>query len=246
MRIVGIDTATSSASVALIDEGRLISEKTYPRDGFVAGKERNGKGNHAETLLPLIESLFEGTGTSLQDIAGLALSIGPGSFTGLRIGLSTVKGLAYGWEIPVVGVSTLWAHAARVVDYEGLICAVLDARKDELYAAVFQKNGATLDRVTEDILASAAKVTEIIRGCQRDARCLLVGDGVEICNRLSSGLAGVRLFEAADGPTVATAVARLSEGRFRSNDIDDLGALTPVYIRPSEAEFKRESSGVTR
>ncbi len=239
MRIVGIDTATSSASVALIEEGRLISEKAYPRDGLVTAKAGNGNGNHAETLLPLIESLFEGTKTLLQDIAGLALSIGPGSFTGLRIGLSTVKGLAYGWQIPVVGVSTLLAYAARAVEYEGLICAILDARKDELYAAMFQKSGATLDRLTEDILASAAKVTEMIRGCQRDAPCLLVGDRAEICNRLSSGLAGVRLLVAPDSPTVATAVARLSEDRFRCNDVDDLGALTPVYIRPSEAELKR-------
>lgn len=241
MRIVGIDTATSTASVALIDKGRLISEKTYPgRDCIGDGKGRNGKGNHAETLLSLIELLFEGTGTSLQDISGLALSIGPGSFTGLRIGLSTVKGLAYGWQIPVVGVSTLWAHAARVPDYEGLICALLDARKDEFYAALFQRTGGIVHRVTEDTLGSAATITETIRGFQKGAPCLLVGDGAKIYQL--SDLAGVRLLERADCPTVAAAVARLSEDRFRSKEVDDLGSLTPVYIRPSEAEFKRGTS----
>ena len=242
MRIVGIDTATSSASVALIDSGRLISEKTYPdRKGLGARSGRNGKGNHAETLLPLIESLFEGTETSLPDVSGLALSIGPGSFTGLRVGLSTVKGLAYGWQIPVVGVSTLWAHAARVSDYEGLICALLDARKDELYAALFRRTGEVVQRVTKDTLGSATTVTEMIRGFQRGAPCLLVGDGAEVYERFPSDLAGVRLFDEADGPTVAATVARLSEARFRSKEVDDLGALSPVYIRPSEAEFKRKS-----
>ncbi|HXV82874.1 MAG TPA: tRNA (adenosine(37)-N6)-threonylcarbamoyltransferase complex dimerization subunit type 1 TsaB [Candidatus Binatia bacterium] len=242
MRIVGIDTATSAASVALIDQGQLIAERTYAgHDCIGVGKERNGKGNHAETLLPLIESLFESTQTSLEDISGLALSIGPGSFTGLRIGLSTVKGLAYGWQIPVVGVSTLWAHAARVTDYEGLICALLDARKEEFYAALFQRSAEVVHRVTEDTLGSAATVTEMIRRFQNDAPCLLAGDGADVYKRFLSDFGGVRLLEAAACPTVAAAVARLSEERFRSNEVDDVGALTPVYIRRSEAEFKRGS-----
>ena len=242
MRIVGIDTATSIASVALIDNGRLIAEKAYPdRGGLGAGSGRNGKGNHAETLLLLIESLFEGSETSLPEVSGLALSIGPGSFTGLRVGLSTVKGLAYGGQIPIVGVSTLWAHAARVSEYEGLICALLDARKDELYAALFRRTGEVVQRVTEDTLGSATTVTEMIRSFQKGAPCLLVGEGAEVYEHLPSDLAGVRWFEGADGPTVAAAVARLSEARFRSKEVDDLGALTPVYIRPSEAEFKRKN-----
>lgn len=243
MRIVGIDTATSIASAALIDNGWVIAEKTYPGgDGRGAGSGHNGKGNHAETLLPLIELLFEGTETSLEDVSGLALSIGPGSFTGLRIGLSTVKGLAYGWHIPVVGVSTLSAHAARVTDYEGLICAVLDARKGEFYAALFFRTGEIIQRLTDDTLGSAAALTEMIRGSQKGASCLLVGDGAEVYRRFLLDLAGFHLFEASDCPTVAAAVARLSEARFRSKEVDDLGALTPIYIRPSEAEFKRKSS----
>src|SRR6478672_10409581 len=159
MRIIGIDTATTTASVALIDNGLLISEKVYPiHESRGNARGLNSKSNHAEIIIPLIESLFETTNISLQDVTGFALSIGPGSFTGLRIGLSTVKGLAYGSQIPVVGMSTLFAHAARVTDYDGLICTLLDARKNEVYAAVFRKTGDVVNRVTEDIVASAANV----------------------------------------------------------------------------------------
>src|SRR5215475_3559618 len=176
MKVIGIDAASGAASVALVENGLLLSEKTELFSNFPSGTVRHSsKGNRAETLLPLIELLFESTGVSLQNITGFALSIGPGSFTGLRIGLSTVKGLAYGWQIPVVGVSTLFAHAARVTDYEGLICALLDARKNEVYAAVFRKTADIVNRVTEDVVASAANVVEMVRGLQRGSPCLFVG-----------------------------------------------------------------------
>ena len=163
MRVIGIDTASGAASVALVENGLLLSEKTDLRCESARDAIRRGdKSNRAETLLPLIELLFESTGVSLQNISGCALSIGPGSFTGLRIGLSTVKGLAYGWQIPVVGVSTLFAHAARVTDHEGLICALLDARKNEVYAAVFRKTADIVNRVTDDAVASAANVARTL------------------------------------------------------------------------------------
>jgi tRNA threonylcarbamoyladenosine biosynthesis protein TsaB len=243
MRVIGIDTASGAASVALVENGLLLSEKIDLHCESTSDAIRHSsKSNRAETLLPLIELLFESTGVSLQDITGFALSIGPGSFTGLRIGLSTVKGLAYGWQIPVVGVSTLFAHAARVTDYEGLICALLDARKNEVYAAVFRKSADVVNRLTEDAVTSAANVVEMVRGFQSGSPCLFVGDGAVVYKHLLLESPGVCLPETTNYPTVAAAVARLGEDRFRSNRVDDLGALTPVYIRPSEAEFKRGSS----
>jgi tRNA threonylcarbamoyladenosine biosynthesis protein TsaB len=118
----------------------------------------------------------------------------------------------------------------------------LDARKGEFYAALFRRTGEAVQRVTRDTLGSATTVTEMIRGFQKGAPCLLVGESAEIYEPFTSDLAGVRLFEGANCPTVAASVARLSEARFRSKEVDDLGALAPVYIRPSEAEFKRKSS----
>ena len=97
-----------------------------------------------------------------------------------------MKGLAYGWQIPVVGMSTLFAHAARVTDFEGLICALLDARKNEVYAAVFRKTADIVNRVTEDAVASAANVVEMVRGlpAQRFTFALFVGDGAVVYKHL--------------------------------------------------------------
>jgi tRNA threonylcarbamoyladenosine biosynthesis protein TsaB len=243
MRVIGIDTASATASVALVENGLLLSEKTgLYCDSNSDAIRRTSKSNHAETIVPLIELLFESTGLSLQDVAGFALSNGPGSFTGLRIGLSTVKGLAYGSKIPVVAISTLFAHAARVRDYDGLICAFLDARKNEVYAAVFRKTGDVVNRVTEDTVASAANVVATVRELQRGASCLFVGDGAAVYKDLLLDSPGVRLLETINYPTVAATVARLAEDRFRCNKVDDLSTLTPAYVRPSEAEFKRGSS----
>jgi tRNA threonylcarbamoyladenosine biosynthesis protein TsaB len=243
MRIVGIDTATRIASVALIDNGLLISEKVYPsHESPGNARGLNSKSNHAEVIIPLIEALFETTNISLQEVAGFALSIGPGSFTGLRIGLSTVKGLAYGWQIPVVGVSTLMALAARIIDHDGLICALLDARKNEVYAALFQKTCDGIRRVTEDTITSAESAVEMVRHFQSGAPCLCVGDGAGVYRRLLLAVPGTRVWhDTPNYPSVAATVAYVAQDRFHSNDVDDLGSLTPIYVHPTEAEFKRRS-----
>jgi tRNA threonylcarbamoyladenosine biosynthesis protein TsaB len=242
MRVVGLDTASEMASVALVENGLLIAERTYPDPKATGGvNTRTTRGQHAEVLLPLIASLFATTTVAPQDITGFAVSIGPGSFTGLRIGLSTVKGLAYSTGVPVVGVSTLFGHAARVKDYDGLICPILDARKNQIYAALFRKLGESMVRLTQDSLTSVATVIEIINQLENGASCLFVGDGVAVHERLLlQGLGNRVLFETPHSDsTVAASVAQLSENRFRSNDVDDLASLIPVYLRPAEAEFKR-------
>src|SRR3989337_343256 len=144
MRIVGIDTSSATASVALLEDGQIIAERGHPSSiaGHAAGLA-GFKSNHAAILIPLIESVARQARVSLPEVSGIALSIGPGSFTGLRIGLSTVKGLAYGWRIPVVGVSTLLRHAATITGWDGLVCPLLDARKKEVYAALFRQEAGT-------------------------------------------------------------------------------------------------------
>jgi tRNA threonylcarbamoyladenosine biosynthesis protein TsaB len=241
MRIIGINTATTAASVALVHDGTIIAEKSNPNDGAGSHGDRHpGKSNHAETILLLLESLLQSAGISLQGIDGIALSIGPGSFTGLRIGLSTVKGLAYGSRLPVVGVSTLLAQAARVTDYDGLICTLLDARKNEVYGALFEKTGDAVHRLSEDSVGSAAAILEIIRPLAKGAPCLMIGDGAAVYKQwlLQQSGAGVLFQTRKFSLSVAATVARLSEQRFRSNDVDDLGSLTPVYLRRSQREFK--------
>lgn len=244
MRILGVDTATSTASVALIDNGQLVAEQTsllqYP---VGKGASPSARTNHAEIILPLIESLLKQAQCDLQQMSGLALSIGPGSFTGLRIGLSTIKGLAYGCSIPVVGVSTLLANAARVTNYEGLICSFLNARKNEVYGSLFRKNGDVLDRITEDLVAPAKTILEIVRSIDGAEPCMFLGDGAMAYGDLIAQSMGARASPCSGEfyPSVASAVARLSAGRFRCNDVDSIGALAPTYLRAPAYEFKAQS-----
>ncbi|MGH7825253.1 MAG: tRNA (adenosine(37)-N6)-threonylcarbamoyltransferase complex dimerization subunit type 1 TsaB [Candidatus Binatia bacterium] len=241
MRILGIDTATSIASVALIEDGELAAEEIQPQTGTaVAASSAAPRANHAETILPLIDAVLGRHGLSASQLSGLAASIGPGSFTGLRIGLSTIKGLGYSSGIPVVGVSTLLANASRTTEWEGLICSFLDARKNEVYAALFRKSGSKLSRFTQDIVAPARSVVRLVQSIGDRAPCLFVGEGAEVYRQLLSETLGTQahLLSAAALPSVAAAVARVSEERFRRNDVDPLATLIPLYLRPPEAELR--------
>ena len=164
MRILGIDTATSAASVALVENGAIIADQRYLQ---IACDQRwkfnQPKVGHAEIILPLIETVLAAARCSFPNLDGIAISNGPGSFTGLRIGLSTVKGLAYGWQCPVTGVSTLWANAARVTDFVGVVCSLFDARKKEVYVSFFRRNADVLVRLTEDAIAPVSAVIDQAR-----------------------------------------------------------------------------------
>jgi tRNA threonylcarbamoyladenosine biosynthesis protein TsaB len=240
MRILGIDTATPTASVALIDDQKLLAEQIHGQARIAGDKATpQPKGNHAEVILPLIRSLLDRASLSLEELSGIALSIGPGSFTGLRIALATVKGIAYEWGLPVVGVSTLHANAARVDD-DGFICSLLDARKNEVYAALFRRAGKTLTRLSEDAVLSVSRVNDLL--CHYGAiNPFLVGDGARTYeSQLKNSFGGALRVSAGDEfGSVAAQAAILARERFLAAADDDIGALAPVYLRPSEAESKR-------
>ena len=239
MRILGIDTSTRTASVALIENGELIAEEIHATRGSAAHPD------HAEVLLPLIDAVFRKSEASLSDVSGLAVSIGPGSFTGLRIGLSTAKGLAYGLGIPVVGISTLLANAARVDDVDGLICSFFDARENEVYAALFRRCGQRLTRLTEDKAAGAVAVIETIASLAGDAPCLFVGDGSKTHEGLLMDRFGneALLSTGNSYSSLAAAVARLSGDRLQEAEGAHAASLIPVYLRSSEAELMKKNSG---
>jgi tRNA threonylcarbamoyladenosine biosynthesis protein TsaB len=242
MRIIGIDTATCLASVALIENGQILAERMDPSGQPAdASAPRGPRSDHAATLLPLIGSLLDAASVSLNDLGGIAVSIGPGSFTGLRIGLSTVKGLAYGSALPVVGIPTLLATAARAVDYEGWVCALLDARKKQVYARLFQKAGDSLTGLSEHLLVPAKSVVEQVRSFGTKASCLFIGNGARLYQALFVDAFGSRahFFLDETHPTPAAMVARLGERRLQDQDADDLGSLVPLYVRPPDAEAKR-------
>ena len=245
MKVLGIDTATATASVALVEEGKLIAEEVRSAPKQSSPHPSGRQGNHAEILLPLVDTVLAKAGLSLSEISAFAVSIGPGSFTGLRIGLSTVKGLAYGWEIPVVGVPTLLAVAARVTGWDGLVCPFLDARKKEVYAALFRKRGEKLERLSEDLVCAPEKVLQKTESLADGEPCLFIGDGTKVYEDLITTSLGDRGFSTLGEsyPSGAYAVARLGEEKLRRQEFDSLGPLVPLYLRPSEAELKKASEG---
>jgi tRNA threonylcarbamoyladenosine biosynthesis protein TsaB len=235
MRILGIDTATSTASAALLENGAIIADEIHLQP----------KVGHAEIILPLVESVFAKAHASLSDLDGIAVSIGPGSFTGLRVGLSTVKGLAYGGQLPVVGISTLLANAARVSAFDGLIGSMLDARKKEIYASFFRQASGSLTRLTEDVIAPIHAVVDQARNLAHGGSMLFIGEGAKVYrDALVSSLGADVCFCSGDGyPSLASAVARIGEKRLLHSDGDFLGTMVPVYLRLSEAEVKRRELG---
>ncbi|MBI2986272.1 MAG: tRNA (adenosine(37)-N6)-threonylcarbamoyltransferase complex dimerization subunit type 1 TsaB [Deltaproteobacteria bacterium] len=236
--ILGIDTATATASVAIVEEGKLILEeaRSAPKQGGPGAR-----GNHAEILLPLIDAVLSRASLSLSEISAFAVSLGPGSFTGLRIGLSTVKGLAYGWEIPVVGVPTLPAIATRVTGWEGLVCPFLDARKKEVYAALFRRRDGALERLTEDLVSSPDAIIDRAAVLGHSEPCLFIGDGIKAYgNLITTALADRGFLTLGEAyPSTACAVAQLGEARVRRQEFDSVGTMIPLYLRPSEAELKK-------
>ncbi len=248
MIVLGIDTAIPTASVALFQDGELRAEEIHSS----YAKRNNGfgfqpLGNHAEVVLPLIESLLAKAQITVQQLSGIAVSIGPGSFTGLRIGLATAKGIAYESGLPLVGVSTLHANAARVSHFEGIIASLLDARKSELYLALFRRDGMTTTRLTADSLTSLQSAIDLLRkyraGSSEDL--LLVGEGAKAYEpALTDALGLAAQISSGDGyPSIASQVAMLASQRFVSSSIDDVGALTPIYLRLTEAESKGSNLG---
>jgi tRNA threonylcarbamoyladenosine biosynthesis protein TsaB len=238
MKVLGIDSATSVASVALVENGQALWEERSPQEIGQSGASRP---QHAEILVSLLESVLQKTAIRFDDLSGIAVSIGPGSFTGLRIGLSMVKGLAYESRIPVVGVSTLLASAFRVTGWEGLVCPILDARKKEVYAALFRRSGEQIERVIEDTASSPERwLAAMAGGAGNGDHVLFLGDGVARFGELIRGAFGDRvLLSRGEGyPSLAAGAAALGEERLRHSGGDRIGCLEPVYLRPSEAELR--------
>ena len=238
MKFLGIDTSSVRASVAIVDNGRVLSETCHrPQTPNALGKV-GSRNNHAEILISLIESSLKAVGLSLGDILGYSVAIGPGSFTGLRIGLSTAKGLTYGSGTPIFGVSTLHAYAARVQGFSGIICAILDAQKKEVYAAVFRLREGSLERLNEDAVMSFETLTQQLYGLPAPEPILVTGSGVAQYGEALAKSLGNRVCLSDDTtmPTVAAAVALLGEAQSACGATSIPVSMTPRYLRSPEAE----------
>jgi tRNA threonylcarbamoyladenosine biosynthesis protein TsaB len=247
MRVLGVDTASAHASAAIVENGRIIAEKTQPSDASLAAGVGGSRNNHAEVLLPLIDSALHAVALTLNDVGGYAVAIGPGSFTGLRIGLSTVQGLSYGSGIPVAGVSTLHAIALRMCDLDGVICPVLDARKKEVYAALFRCNTGVLERLSDDSVLSYEQLGERLRQLDPSESIVLAGDGASVYGGQLVGSIGphVRIGLEERRPTIAAAVALLGESNLINGTAPRDASLAPHYLHAARAELMPAKGGVT-
>src|SRR5574342_851139 len=228
MLVLGVETSTMQGGVALVGDDRLVCEYLL-----------NVEATHSERLLPAIQRMLWDAGVGLEAVSGIAVSIGPGSFTGLRIGLSTVKGLAYATGIPVVGVPTLEALAWAVPAARWQVCPVLDARKQEVYAALFQHEPGGLLRLMEDVALTPEDLCSRIR-----KPTLFLGEGAEAYGELFRRLLGDRMLlpPLASRGARPACVAELGRGRLLRGERDAVESLVPRYLRPSEAELRRQQS----
>ena len=224
MPVIAIETATMVGSIAILDAARVISEVTL-----------NARATHSERLMATIDRLLSDSDLSIDDMDGIAVSIGPGSFTGLRIGLSAAKGLSYASGKPLLGIPTLDALALNMTFSSYLICPIQDARKGEVYTALYRPGAKSPEKMTDDIVVSPDALAGMIT-----EKTIFLGDGVNRYRELLVKQLG-ELYNEAPIPLQlprASNVAMLALKRLEKGDTDDPFTMIPRYIRKSEAEIR--------
>ncbi len=227
MLLLAFETSAKAASVALFDGQTLLAEQ-YQNTGLT----------HSQTLMVMAEDLLKQCGFTPRDVGGAAVAAGPGSFTGIRIGMAAAKGFAWGGELPCWGVSTLESMAYHLGLSHGLICPVMDARRNQVYNALFTAENGEINRIREDRAISLSDLAEELKG--ETLPIFLVGDGAKLCyNTLKDTVPNLilppehRMHQRACGVGLA-ALAEIARG-----NPGDGSALTPNYLRLSQAERER-------
>ena len=227
MRILAFETSAKAASVALTENGKLLGE-AYQNTGLT----------HSQTLMVMAEDVLKQCSLTVNDIDAVAVAEGPGSFTGVRIGVAAAKGLAWGRNIPCYGVSTLEAMAVSLGVYQGYVCPVMDARRAQVYNALFYVNHNKLERVAPDRAIALSELGQELKTMQEPI--FLVGDGSNLCyNTLSEDVPGLVLPPEHWMHQRAVGVALLAEKMAAQGVTGDGAALTPNYLRLSQAERER-------
>ena len=223
MKILAVDTAAQSCSVAIVDKKSLLTETT------VVGNQ-----THSKHLMKMISAAMDLCSLDISDLDGFAVTCGPGSFTGLRIGISSVKGLATASGRPVVGVSSLDVLAMQTAFSSYLVRPLLDARKGEVYCSSYRFENNILKKEGNEQVLSPDKAV-----CDINEPCMFVGDGIAVYrDAIVEKIGRFAHFASHYQSTIrASTVACLGMDRFETNDTDDVGLLMPHYIRKSDAQI---------
>ena len=227
MLILAFETSAKAASVALMDDKKLLGE-SYQNTGLT----------HSQTLMVMAEDLLKQCGKTVADVTAVAVAEGPGSFTGVRIGVAAAKGFAWGGELPCYGVSTLEAMAEHLGIYQGYVCPCMDARRSLVYNALFYVNQGKLTRIREDRAIALSELGEELKRLSEPV--FLVGDGSNLTyHTLSQEIPNLVLPPEHRMHQRATGVALLAAKKIAVGDPGDGNALTPNYLRLSQAERER-------
>ena len=227
MLILSVDSSAAPASVCLYQDGRILAD-FYLNSGFT----------HSQTLMAMVESALEISCKTVSDVDAFAVNNGPGSFTGVRIGVSAVKGMAYAAGKPCIAVSTLLSMAYNCLSSDGIVCACMDARRGQVYNALFRVSRGTVTRLCEDRAISAAELLKELDSY--DERILLAGDGARL------------VFDSADNDNIsllpeniryqrASSTAIAAFDKYNRGEALSPAALMPSYLRLSQAERERKA-----
>ncbi len=226
MKLLALDTSSITATVALLDDEKLMGEYTL-----------NHKKNHSQKLMPMIEELLNSCSTKPKEIDVFAVSLGPGSFTGLRIGIATMTAMAQALDKEVVGVSTLEALAYNLFNIKGLICPIIDAQRDLVYTALYRWTDGDMDELMKQQVIDIHSLIGILK--EKSEKIFFIGDALEkFGGNLKADLA--QQF-AVPPPRLlipsASSVAEVAKIKIRENITMD---IAPIYMRKSEAEVQYE------
>lgn len=229
MKILALDSSSAPASCAVLEDDFLLGE-------FMIHTSTT----HSQTLLPMVESLLKQCETSLDEIDLFAVTSGPGSFTGVRIGIATVKGLAFAQNKPCVGVSTLHSLALNVRLFQGLVVPLMDARRSQVYTAIFRSDTHCVERVTEDQAISIEELATLLSHNASNQPVLILGDGAALhFSYLSNLMDNLTIAPESLRYQRASSIGLIALQRAQENRTVSSALLEPTYLRLPQAERER-------
>ena len=232
MKILALETSAKSVSAAVVENGAVLCS-AYQNTGLT----------HSRTLMPLVDGMLRAAELTCANMELIAVSLGPGSFTGLRIGVSAAKGLAWTLELPCCGVSTLLAMAQNLRHMDATVICAMDARRNQVYNALFRAGNGQLHRLCEDRAIGLAELAEELKQDQKPK--IVVGDGAKLCyTYLQQQGIDCRMAPAALVMQNAVGVALAAEELAAEGKTVSVHELVPVYLRLSQAERERLAKGL--
>lgn len=225
MKILSLECSATAASACITEDGKVLSTS------FI-----NVKMTHSQTLLPMVKNSLDAANIKLQDIGAIAISSGPGSFTGIRIGIAAVKGLAFKDDLPCISVSTLESMAHLFKTQNAIICAVMDARCNQVYNALFEVNNGVITRLCDDRALMCTELSNELKTVYNGQKVIITGDGADLFYEYMSDCTNVMVAPEHLKYQNALGVAFAAENAIVHGDTVTSSDLLPKYLRLPQAE----------